>query len=224
MGRWKLIEEVRKIGEPVNLSLRRHVEEVQDWEHAAVVKLLHEWAGRFIDRFGLDVLVPAIAVERLRRPRLGQYRLGRNQFGLFDEIVVDERHATTSPFWRVLGTLLHELLHGQQFHDHDRDPEGCGGKGTFHNKEYREMAAGMGLEVSEKGVTSYPPGETAFRTLLKEHKVDTSEEESGLLPEPPRTKLRLWECRCVIPVKLRIGRSDVHVRCLDCNANFVLVK
>jgi hypothetical protein len=209
--------------ELVNRVLKRHVEKLSDWGFAEFVQEMHEWADRFIREFDLGVPVPAIAIERLQKKTLGHYRLNRNAFGLRDEIAIAERHALESPRWKVLGTLLHELLHEWQFVKLGRDQEAISNRGRGgHNREYRAHAAELGLEVSARGVTTYPnpEGGTPFRRLLEKNGVTFDEPEAPPEDPPGKSTLRLWTCSCNPPVKLRAGKAAIEVRCLRCNGDF----
>jgi hypothetical protein len=35
------------------------------------------------------------------------------------------------------------------------------------------------------------------------------------------SRLRLWICECVPPVRLRVARDDLEARCLCCHTNFL---
>lgn len=207
--------------EQVNTALKTHARKAKDWTQAELVRELHRWAVRFIQAFDLKVPTPAICIERLGRRRLGHYRLGRNGFGLYDEIAINAEHAARSPRWRVLGTLLHELFHEWQFVKHGRDAAPCG-KHNHHNVEFRDRARAAGLEIDHRGVTEYPAGETPFRKLLARFGVDVADDGAAVtaVRRAGRSKLAMWECGC--GVKIRVGRAEIHARCLDCGEDFEL--
>lgn len=206
--------------ELINTALRKHAQTASDWAHHRAVRELHVWARVFNRRFNLGIGTPAICVERLDRRRLGHYRLGRNAYGLRDEIAIQAEHLLHSPRWRVLGTLLHEMLHAWQFEKKGRDVKAFVKRSARHDKEFRAKAAELGLTIDRRGVTSYPAGETPFRTLLTAHRVEhgPSEEPTGLPRRPPRCKMALWTCGC--GVKIRVGRAEIRARCLDCGGRF----
>lgn len=202
----------------LNHTLRDAVQALT-WKHAALIKDLHEWAVTFNVEFQLNVTTPAICIDRLRRRRLGHFRLVTNGFGLQDEIAIDEEHATKSPRWRVLGTLLHEELHQWQLVAHDRDVAKRWRR-NYHDREFRDKAAALGLIIDIKGRTHYPDGATPFRRLLAARGVDLTAPAVVKAPARPRTTLALWTCACEPPVKIRVGRSTVRLRCDDCGESF----
>lgn len=200
--------------EPINVALRAHQAGVPAWPWQGVAADLHCWAERFIVEFKLHIGVPALLIASLHRRHLGHFRYGRNGFGLSDEIALDEQHVRHSPRWQVYGTLLHELLHSwQQRH-------GRPGRRNYHNREFRDAARRLGLQVSPAGVTEYPAGDTPFARLLLQHGVSCSATSGTAAPSPrrPGSKLRLYQCPC--GVKVRIGRAQFRARCLDCGGLF----
>lgn len=205
-----------KSAETINLALRRHQTKVDDWGFRKVAANLHTWAERMIFDFKIQTkAVPALMIERLRK-RLGHYRSGRNGFGLRDEIALDEHHVRGNPYWKVLGTLLHEILHCWQ--EHSGKPPGPNSR-NYHNKQYREKAEELGLIVDQYGHTQYAPGDTPFLNLLRKYGVQVPEIPE---PEPLITKgwssLELYQCPC--GVKARVGRSRFNAQCLDCGGLF----
>lgn len=205
-----------KSAEPINIALRDHQNSVNDWRFQNLTTDLHIWVERMILDFKLQTnTIPALMIERLQK-RLGHYRRGRNGLGLNDEIALDEHHVQTSPYWQVLGTLAHELLHLWQ--KYTGRPPGLNSR-NYHNKQYRQKAEELGLIVDQYGHTQYAPGETPFLNLLRKYDVQVPEIPE---PEPPPTreqsKLTLYECPC--GVKVRIGRSRFNAKCLDCNGLF----
>jgi len=208
--------------ERVNLALKKH--RPKGWEHAALVRQLYVWADRFNKAFKLGVTTPAMRVDKISRRCLGHYCLARNGFGLRDEIAISDEHARRSPRWRVLGTVLHELVHQWQHQRHGRDA-GKYCRGNYHDAEMRRKAAEYGLEIDHRGVTSYPDGPTPFRRLLKRYGVRAAKSEAVTVVArrgPSRTKYSLWECACEPPVKLRVGRNEVDVTCNVCEGQFKL--
>ena len=202
------------VEETINTSLAEHQSSVPNWCHRDLAAELHQWASRMILPFKLEIGVPALLIEPLRGSGLGHYREGRNGFGLQDEIAIDERHTRQDPFWYVLATLLHELLHSwQRYH-------GRPGRGNYHNKEFRDKAAELGLIIDASGSETYPASSTPFTKLLQKHGVDAPQTLTP--PEPPRrfgrSTLKLYECSC--GVKVRVGRSRFRALCLDCNTEF----
>jgi len=211
--------------EPINVALREHQCKVTDWEFGKAAKGLHLWAERMVSEFALDVGVPSLLIERLRRLRLGHFRYKRNGFGLWEEIAIDTEHLRRDKAHEILGTLLHELLHAwQQGH-------GRPSKGNYHNGEFCAKALSFGLVVDRRGHTRYLGGDTPFFSLLRKHGIQVPEDPDAEEQEEPEAsvtfdvpapavKLRLYECPC--GVKARVGRSRFNAQCLDCGGRFVL--
>jgi len=206
--------------EPVNLTLRTHQVSVEDWRFRPLLAELHTWAERFCVQFKLETPVPAIVVERLRG-RFGHFRPGRNDWGVNFEIAIDEHRATSEPFWPALGTLLHELLHLWQ-EVHGAHPGHF--SFSYHNKEFCEKAATLGLIVDRRGHTFYATGNSPFLDLLKKYGVNVPplpplEKQQAPLGRLGSSKSKLWECGC--PVKVRVAIPNFRARCLVCNCLFV---
>ena len=192
----------------------------EEWSFQSVLKELHTWKERFDFEFKLEISEIAIAIDRLSHWRLGQFRYGHNGFGLKGEITISSLHIednlSSSCWWDVLGTLLHEQLHAWQ------QEHGKPGKGNYHNVEFRRKAKKYGLLIDHRGWTQYEP-ESLFFSLLERHGVTVPDLE---LPAPPAKraaaspKLRLWMCGC--PVRLRVAIPKLSARCLNCNQLFEL--
>jgi hypothetical protein len=111
----------------------------------------------------------------------------------------------------VLGTLLHELVHAVVGCQHG------------HRKPFSQAAKKVGLEG--------PPTVTVVGRELVSF-LQTFVDRMGpyphaaitpLVKEKPGSRLRLYECCCDEPVKLRVARDDLRVQCLDCGELFVQV-
>jgi hypothetical protein len=182
-----------------------------DWEKQELFQELHRWAKLFADEFKLQIPQVAICVEPLNRRRYGHFRPGPNGFGLCSEIAINQRHLGDRPFWKTLGTLLHEELHAwQQVH-------GRPGQNNYHNKEFRRKAESLGLLIDSNGSTQYT-NPSPFEQLLHRHGITVP----NMVPvEVPRrhgsSKLKLWRCRCT---NVRVAVSDFRALCLKCDQNF----
>jgi hypothetical protein len=208
------------IEEPINLALRDHQKTAEDWRFRALVTELHTWSERFRLKFKLNTPIPAIRIERLGGRRLGHFRCGRNGWGLNYEIAIDRDHSTSDPFWQAVGTLLHELLHLWQ-EVHGANPSRC--SFNYHNKEFRDKAAALGLIVDHRGYTCYATQNSPFLDLLKEYDVNVPplpplEEQRTRLERLGSSKLKLWECGC--PVRVRVAVPNFRARCLVCGCLF----
>jgi len=208
--------------EPINLALREHQVATHDWPARGLLAELHTWAERFAVQFKLDVPLPALVVDRLRGACLGHFRRGRNAWGLKFEIAIQEYHATSSPVWRYLGTLLHEVLHLWQA-IHGTPPASTAW--NYHNKQYRNKAMALGLIVDRRGCTTYATENSPFLDLLRKYGVDVSslppvETQAGSVGRLGTSKIKLWECKC--PVRVRVAVKRFNARCLDCEQLFEL--
>jgi hypothetical protein len=193
------------------------------WTWQDVSARLQDWADLFRSHFKLEIPSVPLRLARLRWNCLGHFNPGFNDFGLPNEIGIDEVHLfrriTEGNWWQVLGTELHEQLHfWQQLHGKPAKP----GPGNYHNVQYRAKARECGLIVSQRGVTEGYVEDGPFLQLLRERGVEVPQ----VLPAPaPRGRgastLRKWVCCCTPPVSLRVGRSRIRVQCLDCGAQFV---
>ncbi len=205
--------------EVINAALRDHQSAVGDWKYRTAAADLHLWAERINVEFKLETGCPSLRIDSLRRA-YGTFRPGRNSFGLRDELSIDREHLVGNPYWRVLGTLLHELLHSwQQRH-------GKPSRSNYHNKQFRTKAAGYGLIVEKNGYTQYQPGDTPFLLFLSKHGVTPPEIPGVTVTQLSRRgsaeKLHLYVCPC--GVRARIGRRQFNAQCLDCGGRFVLQK
>jgi hypothetical protein len=206
---------------PIYRVLAEHQRSAGDWDYRPVLAELHTWAERFTIEFKLQIPQVVLAVDRTRvRQCLGHYRPGHNGLGLRCEIVLSDSHVrdcgTPDKWHAVLGTLLHEQLHcWQEFF-------GTRGSRNYHNKEFRQKAAGLGLLVDGRGVTQYQPGSLFFR-LLEQHGVAIPSLPSPVLYKrrSASVKLHLWTCGCT---KVRVGKSHFNAKCLDCGRHFELVE
>lgn len=111
----------------------------------------------------------------------------------------------------VLGTLLHELVHASIGCQHG------------HRAPFSQAARKVGLEG--------PPTTTIVSKDLRPL-LESYIQQAGTYPHAaivPRTKekkgsrLRLYECCCTPPVKVRVASDDYQARCLRCKQCFRLV-
>ncbi len=114
---------------------------------------------------------------------------------------------------QVLGVLLHELIHAH-FH------------GRFgHRKEFSQAARKVGLEG--------PPTATVVGAyllpLLQEYIARVGlYPHAAIVPrakeKAPGSRLRLYECSCEPPIKLRVASNELDATCNRCGELFVLVE
>jgi len=218
-------EPLRRLGESTEAAsnagtiyqdLASH-QRAEEWFGRDLIALLQQWAERFIVEFKLEIPEVALCLEQLPTTRYAHFRHGHNGFGLRGEIAFNARYLNGErELWEILGTLLHELLHGwQQCH-------GKPGKRNHHNAEFREKAWQLGLIIDRRGVTGYRAN-SAFKTLLRCNGIDAPEQQV----KPKRdskagsSKLKKWSCGCRPPVNVRVAIATFRARCLDCGCEFV---
>jgi hypothetical protein len=193
-------------------ELARHQRD-EPWFGRDLVAELQAWAERYIVEFKLDIPEIVLCIEQLPRTRYAQFRNGHNKFGLRGEIAFNTLYLDGSRSrWEVLGTLLHELLHGwQQAH-------GTPGKRNFHNSEFRAKAAELGLDIDRRGVTAHQ-AHSRFKELLLRHGVDVPIDEVQPVTVASRStaKLKKWTCGCV---NIRAA-VEINLRCLNCGGQLV---
>ena len=198
---------------PVYPALAAHQVSGNAWETPAKRKLLGElrrWEEIFVAKFDLQIPKAALTVKRDRPNRLGYFRNGCNEFGLFYELAINERHLAKEEGWETLGTLLHELLHCWQY------VHATPGRNNYHNVAYQRKAASVGLLVDSRGYTTYAE-ESPFKDLLREHGVHVPEITGPLLKVKGESKLKKWSCGCT---NARVA-VEFAARCLRCGNVFV---
>jgi hypothetical protein len=222
---WNVMKSNRD--EQINHSLREHQANIGEWQHSSTVKDLHVWTDRLIVEFKLETLLSVLNIEKLRGSARGHFRYNRNGFGLRNEITIDKDYAHSSEYWRVLGTLLHQLIHAEQ-QATGTDSESSKHR-NYHNTAFIERAKTFGLIVDRRGRQQYATPPTRFSELLKQHGVempaggDDEQEGQDDDHEPSGgSKLKLWMCSCKPkPVRVRVAIQDFQARCLKCGQIFV---
>jgi hypothetical protein len=209
--------------ERINTALKDHQIHLDKWNYQALVVDLHTWADRFILEFKLQCGTPAIRVDQLRNTCYGHFHLGRNGFGVVNEIAINESYLRNRDYWEVLGTLLHELIHAEQ------QESGTLGKSVarnYHNNAFIERAKQFGLIVNRKGQQYYQTAPSPFMNILQKYGAKIPR----IVDKPPKdsgrgnSKLKLWECACVPkPVKIRVAIKDFRAKCLKCGKIFVRI-
>lgn len=113
---------------------------------------------------------------------------------------------------QVLGTLLHELIHASVGCQHG------------HKKPFSQAARKVGLIGPPTATEVGPELQVVLQAFV---------EQVGPYPHAPirvmqrpkvGSRLRLYECQCDPPVKVRAGRDDLRVVCLECEEPFTLVE
>jgi hypothetical protein len=164
----------------------------REWDAAGAARHLHDWAARFNDAFGLELVTPVIAIERLRA-RAPRYQPGRNGLGLLHAIRVDRRSLEVPAAVGLL-LLLRELL---------REWRGLTGgpvSARYYDACLRRKAAGYGLSVDRWGrVERVALG--PFTELLERHGVATAVLRGDLSRWFDRrgdSPMKKWSCSCTV--------------------------
>ena len=204
--------------EPITALLGSHQLET-DWPRKDLFRELHLWLGNFGEEFKLHIPDVALRVDRLPVTRLGHFCPGRNGFGLSGEVALNVRYIKPDRFWRVLATLLHEMVHAwQHVHGHPS-------RRAHHNREFRAKLSSFGLVWSREG-TEFP-FPSPFWTLLQAHGVripispdgtrgvaDARGSAHGIAGT---SKLKKWSCGCT---NVRVAIVDFRAQCLKCGLVF----
>lgn len=207
-----LVHADNQVASPIYPLLADH-QRSESWSGQPLIALLQSWVERFNVEFKLDIPEIVLCLDPLPANRFGQFRYGHNGFGLKGEIAINARYLTDQrAIWEILGTLLHEMLHGwQQVH-------GTPGKRNHHNIEFRDKARDLGLVIDRRGVTGYA-ADSPFKALLRNHGIDVPASEVLPIARPTRgrSKLKKWSCGCT---NVRVAVADFRAQCLKCNGVF----
>ena len=212
----------KQLSDPINIAIRENEKTITDWALSDLAKALYWWTDIFNMEFFKDqpVPVPAISFEKAKTGSLGHYIIGRNAFGIRENININRVHLDR-PLWGILATLFHEMCHSWQA------SYGSPSNSWFHNKEFREKMLEMGIVVNGKGC--HLGVQDSFVSILKKHGVKVSGEQNpdGMIKFPPKdkpkgkSKLKKWTCGCQI---VRVGKATFEATCDICGSKFELVE
>jgi len=175
----------------VNLDIRRHEErDVVSWKYSDTARELYKFFDLFNRRFFNGQLpTPAISFKSGRAA--GWYRLGRNEFGVKDQINLNCENLGLPKYLNLM-ILLHEMIH--QFQDY----YGKHSAGWYHNKQFQTKSRELGIPSDPRWYTIQITD--PFVEFCKRHGVDFPKEaEQQLKPPkrlPGRSKLRKYNCGC----------------------------
>ena len=102
----------RQLNESVNIAIMDNEKSAHDWRLNDLAWELYWWVDFFNIAFFINqpVPVPVISFERTKVTNLGHYVIGRNAFGIKENININSAHLNR-PLWDILATLLHEITH-----------------------------------------------------------------------------------------------------------------
>jgi hypothetical protein len=112
---------------------------------------------------------------------------------------------------KVLSVLLHELVHAALPPD------------TKHNKTFASYVGRIGLE-GHPTTANTPNKELNERlnAIFKSEKYPHPAFDFSKLAKKQTTRLRLYQCECDPPVKVRVARDDFDATCNICESPFEL--
>ena len=205
-------------GEEAKEAIRRSQENAVTWRHHELSATLNEWAERFATRFLAPVLEPSkegtlpspvIGFESFDHRVYAYYRLGKNTFGLDDEIILNEKHLTR-PLYSILETVLHEQIHlwQQRRGEHPVDR-------NYHNQEFVGKAEQLGLHPRSVTGVHVRPADGQFERLLREYGIRRPAQELVFPLEPVEKKRSWWQD----PAGERKGRSTLEKWSCPCGQN-----
>lgn len=212
----------KQLNDPINIAIRENEKTVTDWDLSELAKVLYQWTDIFNVTFFKDepVGVPVISFEKTKTGNLGHYVIGRNAFGVRENININRVHLDRT-LWEILATLVHEMCHSWQA------AYGSPSNSWFHNREFREKMLVIGISVNEKGCQLGI--QEPFVSLLKQHGIEVTGDQNpeGLIQITPkerprgRSKLKKWTCGCQI---VRVGKAGFKATCDICGSQFELVE
>lgn len=116
--------------------------------------------------------------------------------------------------WRddleVLATLAHEMAHAAL------------PKKTGHRRPFAELVTRIGLDGKP---TATVPGES-FKRWVKGTRKRLPDFPGGVsfVPQVKKqtTRLRLWQCECEKPIKVRVASDEFSAMCHECGEDFAM--
>ena len=208
--------------ESVNIAIIENETSADDWELSELAAELYWWVDLFNIALFKDqpIPVPVISFAKTRIDNLGHYVSGRNEFGIRENININQTHLSR-PLWSILTTLVHEMTHSWQA------IYGKPSYSWFHNKEFRLKLEEFGIVCDEKG-RHLRIGEP-FLCLIEKHGVsvediggagDIIKAQAAERPKG-KSKLKKWSCPC--GQNARVGKKEFFATCDLCGRTFAYV-
>jgi hypothetical protein len=219
------------LNDKVNLAIKENEKESSDWALNTHAWELYWWISLFNITFFKDQTVPtpALSFENTDCRVMGHFVIGRNAFGLRNNININRKYLDF-PYWVIISTLLHELCHVWEYTYVDEKKRT---HNWYHKKAFRDKMLSFGILCNNKGqhVEYLPSGR--FVSLLKQHAVEIQQPkgsqinyfEAISIDQQPETKpkgrstLKKWECGCTV---VRVGKKEFAAKCLKCGETFRL--
>lgn len=207
--------------ERINIEIMENELDAHDWVLCDLSYELYWWVSFFQIVFLKDqpVPVPALSFERTTVRTLGHYVIGRNAFGVRENINLNSCHLNR-PLWDILATLIHEMCHSWQA------VYGTPSNSWFHNKEFGLKMLEFGILVNNKGCHMGVTDPFVF--MLKKHGIEfkMNFNTDGIIKIPPKpkpkgkSKLKKWSCGCQ---NVRVGKAEFEATCNLCGNKFELI-
>lgn len=213
----------------INIEIRQNQLKAYDWKLHELIAELDWWCDFFNIAFFKEepVPVPVLTFENARVNTLGHYRIGRNDWGVREQINLNRKHLHR-PLWDILATLLHEMVHSWEYTWLAEQERTCN---WYHKLAFRQKLASFGIETNEKGQHIHIGGDFVY--LLSRHGVSFSSaaaiggdfKDGGIQIDPGkakkkgRSKLKKWSCGCT---NVRVAIQDFEAKCLKCGNQFTL--
>jgi len=209
----------------INIQIMENEKSAHDWVLNNLAWELYWWVDFFNSAFfkHQPVPVPVISFERTNVNNLGHYVIGRNAFGVKENININSVNLKR-PLWDILATLLHEMAHSWQA------AYGKPSNYWFHNKEFQLKMLEFGILIDNRGC--HMGVGDPFMFILRKHAVDIKQSidpkefiKEGFVKIPPKpkpkgkSKLKKWTCGCT---NVRVGIKDLEAQCLKCGNKFEL--
>jgi hypothetical protein len=211
----------KRLNESINIANMENEKSAYDWDLDGLAWELYWWADFFNIVFFKDqsVSIPVISFEKTRVNNLGHYVIGRNAFGIKENININRVHLN-QPLYEILATLLHEMTHIWQA------AYGRPSTSWFHNKEFQIKMLEFGIVINNKG--RHLKLRDPFVFLLKKHGIsfNHSVDFNGIIKIPPiampkgKSKLKKWSCG---RTNIRVAVKEFEAKCLKCWNKFELV-
>jgi len=188
------------------------------WDLEHLRRELYRWADIFNTGLFGDQPVPRIhiALEKKRVTNYGSYVPANSTSTGREHININSANLRR-PFWQILATLLHEMVHVWQHHS------GNPSDSWYHNKEFQNRILSFGVLCD--GTGSHSEIRNPFLSLLMERGVDLGldhlSEGVVQIPTSPKpkgkSKLKRWSCSCT---NVRVAVDDFRAVCLRCGRRF----
>jgi len=210
----------------INAQILEHEVSNQEWQYSNIAKDLINWIEKFRSEFNLDFLPkPCLKIDLIHPLAYGTYRFGFNDIGTQYEISINSLYLKR-PFWDVLRTLLHEILHQrEEFNGYKIKNK----RGQYHSSAYRDTAKEFGIPCNKWGQNLGLVKGGPFHNLLVKHGVnleeikfyDEDDKEVEKRVPTRKGKLRKWHCSCNQPVNIWAARGrELKITCNECLALF----